>query len=93
MLVLLISFIIENYPRYSAKMDILQSANITQVHVERFDGKFSNFWTIFFTVSSIGIIFFGICIERSLFKMLKRRHGRGINRIIVAQQVNKPEDC
>ncbi len=73
-------------------METLNELNVTEVDVADFDGKYSPAWTNFFTLSTLVIIIFGICVQKSLFKLLQRRRGRGINRIIIAQQVTNREN-
>ena len=51
------------------------------------DPRLSHPWTTVFTVLILATIAMGLQVQKSIFKMVKRRKGRGINGFIFAQQV------
>ncbi len=61
--------------------------NLTNSDLAKYDPRLNNFWNTVLTTASLVTVVFGVLIQRSLYKLLQRKRGRGINRIIVIHQV------
>ncbi len=46
-------------------------------------------WTIGLLVAKLFLLVFGLLVQRSIFKLVSRKSGRGINRMIISQQVKQ----
>ena len=72
---------------FKEKTTSLILLNITEPTVTDFNPLLSPGWSGFFTTALVLYILFSSLIQRSIFKLLKRRPDRGINQIIMSQQV------